>query len=77
MPINLSIKNVPDEIAAHLRWRAAKNHRSLQGEFIAIIEEPVTHRELTPQELLDNIRGLGLQTSREAQSMVREDRDAR
>ena len=39
MPVNLSIKNVPDEIAEELRERAARNHRSLQGELLAIIEE--------------------------------------
>lgn len=35
---NLSIKDVPEEIAAKLRERAARNHRSLQGELMAIIE---------------------------------------
>ncbi|MCX8086759.1 MAG: Arc family DNA-binding protein [Rhodocyclaceae bacterium] len=38
---NLSIKDVPEEIAAKLRERAAKNHRSLQGELMAIIEAAV------------------------------------
>lgn len=38
MPVNLSIKNVPDALAARLRARAAANHRSLQRELIAIIE---------------------------------------
>lgn len=36
---NLSIKGVPDEIAERLRQRAARNHRSLQGELMAIIEQ--------------------------------------
>lgn len=34
---NLSIKDVPEEIAEALRQRAARNHRSLQGELMAII----------------------------------------
>lgn len=38
MPVNLSIKNVPDALAARLRERAERNHRSLQGELIAILE---------------------------------------
>lgn len=38
MPINLSIKNVPDAMAAKLRERAERNHRSLQGELMAILE---------------------------------------
>ncbi|MEO8676549.1 MAG: hypothetical protein ABI569_13295 [Casimicrobiaceae bacterium] len=38
MPVNLSIKAVPDALAAGLRARAAANHRSLQRELMAIIE---------------------------------------
>ena len=41
MSVNLSIKGVPEELAARLRERAAKNHRSLQGELLAIIESAV------------------------------------
>lgn len=36
---NLSIKDVPDTLAERLRQRAARNHRSLQGELMAIIEQ--------------------------------------
>ena len=35
---NLSIKDVPESLADALRQRAARNHRSLQGELMAIIE---------------------------------------
>jgi plasmid stability protein len=38
VPINLSIKNVPDEIVDRLKARANANHRSLQGEMMAILE---------------------------------------
>ena len=38
MPINLSVKNVSEAIAAKLRARAERNHRSLQGELMAILE---------------------------------------
>ena len=38
MTINLSIKEVPDMLADRLRQRAERNHRSLQGELMAIIE---------------------------------------
>lgn len=41
MPVSLSIKNVPDEIAERLRRRAARAHRSLQGELLTIIEQAV------------------------------------
>ena len=39
MSLNLSIKDVPDAIAERLRQRAARNHRSLQGELMAIVEQ--------------------------------------
>ena len=38
---NLSIKDVPEAWAESLRQRAARNHRSLQGELMAIIERAV------------------------------------
>lgn len=34
----LTIKDVPEPLAEQLRQRAARNHRSLQGELMAIIE---------------------------------------
>ena len=36
--VNLSVKNVPETLAAKLRSRAGRNHRSLQGELMAILE---------------------------------------
>lgn len=53
MSVNLSIKDVPEEIAAALRSRATRNHRSLQGELMAIIaqaaaEEPVVAMSGSP-----------------------------
>ena len=41
MPVNLSVKNVPEALAAKLRGRAERNHRSLQGELMAILEAAV------------------------------------
>lgn len=38
MSINLSIKNVPEALAGKIRARAARNHRSLQGELMAIVD---------------------------------------
>ncbi|MBK6005633.1 Arc family DNA-binding protein [Ramlibacter ginsenosidimutans] len=38
---NLSIKDVPENIAEALRQRAERNHRSLQGELMAIIQQAV------------------------------------
>jgi len=78
MPVNLSVKNVPDHIADQLRRRAAKHHRSLQGELSAILEESVVKEQwLTPAEFLAELRATGLRTPEESAKFVREDRDAR
>jgi plasmid stability protein len=75
---NLSIKNAPDDVVERLRLRARRHHRSLQGELMAILEDAVgASRPLTPDEVLDKVRRLGLSTSADAAAMVREDRDGR
>lgn len=38
MAVSLSIKDVPEALAERLRQRAARNHRSLQRELMAIVE---------------------------------------
>jgi antitoxin FitA len=74
--MNLSIKNVPDQVVHRLRERAARRHRSLQGELLAIIEEAVhSEQELTPAELLAEVRHLGLRTSADSATILRADRD--
>lgn len=77
--MNLSIKNVPEELARQLRERARRHHRSLQGELMVILEEAVwgDRRRLRPEEVHQRVRELGLRTSAEAVEMVREDRDGR
>jgi len=78
MPVNLSIKNVPDDLAERLRERAAQAHRSLQGELMAILEEAVPADEkLALREILDRVRLLGVETGDESAEVVRVARDAR
>lgn len=78
MPVNLSIKNVPDHLADRLRQRAEHAHRSLQGELMAILEEAVYGSDaLTPSEALEEVRRLGLRTEADSVDLLREDRDAR
>ncbi len=78
VPVNLSIKNVPDELAERLRRRALASHRSMQGELMAILEEALREESpLTLQEVAKKVRELGLTTSDEAVQMIREDRDRR
>jgi len=78
VPLNLSIKNVPDHLGDLLRERAAKNHRSMQGELLAILEEALLpRRRLSPAEALERVRRLGLRRRDEATEMIRADRDSR
>lgn len=78
MPVNLSIKNVPDELADRLRRRAEASHRSMQGELMAILESSLTPRQpLTPRQVLERARDLDLETPREAAADLRRERDDR
>ena len=78
MTVNLSIKNVPDELAEKLRARAKRSHRSLQGELMAMLEATVASDErLSPVELLTEIQQLGISTPAESIDMIRADRDRR
>ena len=78
MSVNLSIKNVPTQLAKKLRVRAARHRRSLQGELMVILEESLTVGErLTADEVLRKTRKLGLRTRSESAAMIRADRDAR
>jgi antitoxin FitA len=78
MSVNLSIKNVPDDLAEKLRQRARANHRSLQGELLALLQEAVAGAErLSPERLLDIVRDSGVATSRTAAQSLRAERDAR
>ncbi|TVR82958.1 MAG: Arc family DNA-binding protein [Rhodospirillales bacterium] len=76
--MNLSIKNAPDHVVQRLKARAARHHRSLQGELLAILEEAARPpRQLTVEEVLAEVRRLQLSTPAESAAMVRADRDAR
>jgi plasmid stability protein len=78
MPVSLSIKNVPDAVAQQLRRRAARHHRSLQGELLAILEESAAEEgALTPRQVVARVRAAGLATPAESAGFVRADRDAR
>lgn len=79
MSVNLSIKNVPEELAERLRRRAEGSHRSLQGELLTILTEAAGRvgRRLSLEEARERVVELGLRMPSESAAMVREDRDAR
>ena len=77
MTMNLSIKKVPEDVVQRLRDRARRNHRSLQGELMVILEDSLTSSTLIVRELRKHVRQLRLRTEDEATAMLRYDRDAR
>jgi len=77
---NLSIRDVPDDLVELVKERAGKNHRSLRGELLAIIEEAVKPTRLvrmTPREILEQGRKLGLRTASDSVEIIRKMRDER
>jgi plasmid stability protein len=57
MPVNLSIRNVPDDVARGLRNRAAHNQRSLQQELLEILKQAAKDQsEVTIDVLLEAAR---------------------
>lgn len=78
MPVTLSIKNVPDELAESLRRRAVRAHRLIQGELMAILEETLAGPgRLDAAGVLDRVRALGLVSAEESAAWLRAERDRR
>jgi antitoxin FitA len=73
--VTLSVKNVPKDLARRLRARAARNHRSLQGELLAVLTAAAD--STTGHDLVTLARRLGLSSASESAAMIREDRDGR
>ncbi len=77
MAVTLSVEDVPEEVAAKLEERAKRSHRSLQGEILVILERAAAEPErLSPNEVLERVRALGLRTPGESAAFLRQDRDA-
>ena len=73
--VTLSVKSVPNDVAKRLRARAARNHRSLQGELMAILSAAAYSTSVG--ELAVLAKQLGLSSPSESAAIIREDRDAR
>ena len=77
MAVNFSIKNVPDDLADEIRARAARHHRSLQGELLAILQAATASRGLSVDQLLQRVKARGLRTPDESSGIIRRLRDDR
>lgn len=58
MPATLSLKEVPTETHRTLKERAARNHRSLNSEILAILETAVKSQKIDADEHLRKARAL-------------------
>ncbi|MBI5882496.1 MAG: Arc family DNA-binding protein [Elusimicrobia bacterium] len=70
------MKNVPEAVVERLRARAKRNHRSLQGELLAILEETISPTKLSPEDVYNRTLNLGFKTGPEAIAIIRDARDA-
>ena len=89
MPVNLSVKNVPDALADRLRQQALRNRRSLQKELISILEAatderastaalaPVKRATLSIEEAAEQSRKLFPRGTRSSVDFIRAMRDSR
>ena len=77
MAVSLSIKEVSDDVAGALRERAKRNHRSIQGELMNILEAAVRPRPFRAAALLGEVRALGLSTPGDSAGLIRETREER
>ena len=81
MPVTLSIENAPDDVVDKLRQRAVRNHRSLQGELMAILaqattaEAPARDQGDVARQIIAAWERLGVGNDSESTQMIREDRD--
>lgn len=89
MPVNLSVKNVPDALANHLRNRAERNRRSLQRELLSILESvagdrgpppssgPTSGGRLSIDEMVAQTRKLFPRGTESSAAFIRAMRDGR
>ena len=75
--VSFSIKDVPDDLAQALRDRASRNHRSLQGELMHILETALRPRSFRAEELVKQLKAIGVSTPADAVKIVRRQRDRR
>ena len=76
MTVSLSIRNVPEDWAEKLRERARRNHRSQQGELLAILEEALRPGRISLYEASKMIQAMKFSTPDESTRLIRESRDA-
>jgi plasmid stability protein len=55
---SVNVKNISRDLHRRLKERAERNHRSLNSEIIACLQEAVTPRRIDPEEAAERLRAL-------------------
>lgn len=72
MPINVSVKNVPDDVIEKLRTRAKRHKRSLQCELLIILEEAAGPAKLSLDEAEIRLNALGFVAVDDSATWIRQ-----
>lgn len=64
MATTITVKNIPEDLYIRLKQRAALYHRSINSEIIAIIEQALVSRKMTPDDFVATARTLRERTRR-------------
>lgn len=76
---NITVKNIPKEIYDKVREQAKANHRSINSEIIACLEQVVLPQQVSTEEVLYNARRLrnkvtGSLTTEEIEAAIKQGR---
>lgn len=58
MATNFTLKNIPDDLYEKVKKRAERNHRSVNGEIISLLDAATTPRPINLDEILAKAREL-------------------
>jgi len=64
MPSTMTIKNIPQNLYEMLKQNAAINHRSINKEVIALIEDALSVKKVSPEDFLVSVRRLREKTKK-------------
>ncbi|MFA5668050.1 MAG: Arc family DNA-binding protein [Balneolaceae bacterium] len=76
---NITVKNIPKQIYDKVREQAKANHRSINSEIIACLEQVVLPQQVSTEEVLYNARRLrnkvtGSLTTEEIEAAIKQGR---
>ncbi len=77
MPVSISLKDVPNDLADALREQAKLNHRAVQGQLMHILETAVRPRPFRALALMREIEKLGFTSQTNSTDIIRKSRDRR